>query len=90
MYCFFAYVQNGFTPFHMACQEGHRDIVSLLLKHGADLQAVNKVRKCWQCFQTTVCDKFKGPCIPHACVVVNQGPDVCHGKRTCPLGATRA
>ncbi len=41
----FSLLQDGFTPFHMACQEGHKDIVSLLWKHGADLQAVTKVRR---------------------------------------------
>ncbi len=44
----FPYVQNGFTPLHLACQYGRRDIVSLLLKSGADLRAVTKVG-CWQC-----------------------------------------
>ncbi len=50
MYCsiLFVYVQNGFTPLHLACQEGHTTIVSLLLKSGADHRAVTKVG-CWQC-----------------------------------------
>ncbi len=54
---------------HLACLQGHKAVVSLLLKHGADLQAVTKVG-CWQCFQTTVCDTCVGAV--YACVVVNK------------------
>lgn len=29
--------QNGFTPLHLASQEGHTDMVSLLLEHKAEV-----------------------------------------------------
>lgn len=29
------YFQLGYTPLHQAAQQGHTDIVTLLLKHGA-------------------------------------------------------
>ena len=29
--------QNGFTPLHLASQEGHTDMVSLLLEHNGDV-----------------------------------------------------
>lgn len=33
--CIFLIDQNGFTPLHLAAQEGHRDMVNLLLSHAA-------------------------------------------------------
>ncbi len=45
-------MQDGFTPSHWACQKGHRDVVSLRLESGADVQALTKVGY-WQCFQLT-------------------------------------
>jgi len=32
-------VQNGFSPLHLAAQEGHSDMVALLLEHSADVNA---------------------------------------------------
>ena len=35
--------KNGFTPLHLASQEGHTDMVSLLLEHKADVNCKAKV-----------------------------------------------
>ena len=32
------------TPLHYAAERGHTDIVSLLLEHGADAEAMDEVR----------------------------------------------
>lgn len=29
--------QNGFTPLHLAAQEGHSDMIALLLEHAAEV-----------------------------------------------------
>ncbi len=39
-------IQVGYTALHWACQNGHRDIVSLLWTCGADAQAQTKVILC--------------------------------------------
>ena len=36
--------QNGNTPLHVACREGHIFVAQVLVEHGASLQAKNKVR----------------------------------------------
>ena len=35
--------QKGKTPLHIACENGHEDIVSLLLSNNADLEAKDSV-----------------------------------------------
>ena len=35
--------QNGFTPLHLASQEGHTDMVSLLLEHKANVNPKSHV-----------------------------------------------
>ena len=37
------YFQSGFTPLHLASQEGHTDMVSLLLQKGAEVNCRAKV-----------------------------------------------
>ena len=36
-------VQDGFSPLYVASQEGHTDVVDLLLKAGADVHQMAKV-----------------------------------------------
>lgn len=38
------YLQLGYTPLHQAAQQGHTDIVTLLLKHGAQPNETTTVR----------------------------------------------
>jgi ankyrin repeat protein len=40
------YVQNGDTPLHLACTEGHSEVVRWLIMKKADLNAVNRVSIC--------------------------------------------
>lgn len=42
----FSFVQNGFTPLHIACKKNHMRSMDLLLKHSASLEAVTEVRQC--------------------------------------------
>lgn len=37
-------LQMGYTPLHQAAQQGHTDIVTLLLKHGALPNEITSVR----------------------------------------------
>lgn len=37
-------LQAGYTPLHQAAQQGHTDIVTLLLKHGAQPNEITTVR----------------------------------------------
>lgn len=37
-------LQMGYTPLHQAAQQGHTDIVTLLLKHGAQPNEITSVR----------------------------------------------
>ncbi len=39
----FPYVQDGYTSLHLASQNGHGGVVSLLLESGADPQATGEV-----------------------------------------------
>ena len=41
-------IQEGNTPLHAACErgrEGNKEVALLLIEHGADLGAKNKVRQ---------------------------------------------
>lgn len=39
------FLQNGFTPLHIACKKNHMRVMDLLLKHSASLEAVTEVRE---------------------------------------------
>ena len=39
-------LQNGVTPLILASQEGHKDIVVVLLNHGAEVDLPDKVSVC--------------------------------------------
>ena len=39
-------LQDGTTPLFLASQEGHKDIVEVLLNHGAEVDLPNKVSVC--------------------------------------------
>lgn len=39
----FLFMQNGFTPLHIACKKNRVKVMELLLKHGASIQAVTEV-----------------------------------------------
>ena len=39
-------LQNGVTPLSLASQKGHKDIVEVLLKHGAEVDLPSKVSVC--------------------------------------------
>ena len=42
-------LQNGFTPLILASHKGHKDIVEVLLNHGAEVDLPNKVSVCVSC-----------------------------------------
>ena len=42
-------LQDGFTPLIVASQEGHKDIVEVLLNHGAEMDLPQKVSVCVSC-----------------------------------------
>ena len=37
-------MQGGSTPLHLAVQHGHNQVVQTMIRLGADISAVNKVR----------------------------------------------
>ena len=41
----FLYLQDGFTPLHVACRYGHEKIVEMLVTGGADVNVKNRVRR---------------------------------------------
>ena len=38
MLALFLFVQNGYTPLHVACHNGHKKIVEMLKEAGVDLE----------------------------------------------------
>ena len=42
--CIFFVLQDGQTALMDAAQNGHREVVELLIKHGADVNAKDEVR----------------------------------------------
>ena len=45
--------QDGWTPLHVACQEGHTQVAELLLQAGASVDLETKVR--WGAMQSRLC-----------------------------------
>ena len=39
-------MQHDRTPLHMASEYGRTDVVNLLISHGGDIHAKDKVREC--------------------------------------------
>lgn len=37
------FLQNGFTPLHIACKKNHKRVIDHLLKHSASIEAVTEV-----------------------------------------------
>ena len=37
-------IQEGYTPLHNPCKKGHEEVALLLIEHGADVNAMDKVR----------------------------------------------
>lgn len=46
----------GFTPLHLASQEGHTDMVTLLIENGADVDAKAKVCRTEKIKTRYLCD----------------------------------
>lgn len=46
--------QDGWTPLHVACQEGHQEVVQYLVSVGANVHAADKVRA-WPLEQAWLC-----------------------------------
>ena len=44
--CLHHSLQDGVTPLNVASQEGHKDIVEVLLNHGAEVDLPDKVSVC--------------------------------------------
>ena len=38
-------LQDGRSPLHVAAEEGHTDVVNMLITHSADIDIKDKVRK---------------------------------------------
>ena len=45
-------MKDGYTPLHIAAQNGHSDIVEIFIKLGADISVVQKVNE----FDSNDCD----------------------------------
>ena len=39
-------MQYQFTPLHLASSRGHKDVVNILISHGGDIYAQDRVSKC--------------------------------------------
>ena len=54
------------TPVHIAAQEGHSDVLELLLKNGSDVEAVDMVRfNIWDMFESLSSSHYESLGSPH-------------------------
>lgn len=51
-------LQLGYTPLHQAAQQGHTDVVTLLLKHGASPNEISTVGSALAC-TSSLCGELR-------------------------------
>ena len=64
---FFAYLQKGCSPLYVASQEGHTDVVDILLRKGAD---VNQTTTNEVCATINLC-VYRVLCFTKICIIRN-------------------
>ena len=64
IYMHFPLTQNGSTPLYIASENGHSDVVNILIGNGADVNLVEEVRKI---FLTRYTDMYEMMCTCYSC-----------------------